>query len=78
MDQLGPHQTRIGPAIKGIEQFLQPAGAGLGVVVEQHHVGAASSGNPCAAGLIEAAGKRVTFDTNARSLLQEPVSAAVR
>ena len=55
--QLGPHDARIGPVLKRKQQLFEPAGAGFGVVVEQHQIGGAGLGSTAAAGLVEAAGE---------------------
>ena len=75
--QLGAHQAGIWPTLKGIEQFLEPAGAGFGVVVEQHHVGRPGGGHPTAAGLVKTPGKVVADHPNAGGFGGEGFGAAI-
>ena len=52
-DQLRPHHPGGGPAAKRLQQFLQPAATGLGVVVEQNQKLAAGQIRSAVAGLVK-------------------------
>ena len=55
-DQLGAHESRSRPAVKRLEQFLQPQATGLGVVVKQHHILPAGQAHTAVTSLVKARG----------------------
>ena len=75
--QLGAHQPGVAPLIEGGQQLLEPAGTGLGVVVEQHDVVAMGHGGAAAAGLVEAAGEVVAHHAHRRRFLGQPAGGIV-
>ena len=68
IDQLGTGNAGIRPALEYRLQFIQPEGAGLGVVVEQHHQGGSAGVDPRMTGLIKTAGEAVAHHRDAGRL----------
>jgi len=76
-DQLGAGDPRIRPQRKGRQEFLQPAGTGLGVVVEQHHKRAPGQGHAALAGLVETLGLVMAHQANTLQIPVEGLAGAV-
>ena len=76
-DQLGTDHARIRPMGERKQQLLQPAGAGFGVVVEQHQVGSLCLGGSAATGLVETTGKLMAHHTHAGGIEGQRLSAAI-